>query len=512
MKQRKQWVILTFILILSLIATACGGAQETGEPTEALPGTGQTEVPEATEPLPETGETEVAEPTEAATEAATAAATEAPEATEAATEAATAEATEGAEGTEAATEEVVIPTAASGDIDCMGAQEGDEVTMFYQWSGVEEEQLMAILQPLVDTCGITLAPESSRDQALLDTRVQAGTPPDIAFFNVTQLQQYSDLLVPVTELGVTGDNIPQFWRDLGTVNGDWLGIPVKADVKSIIWYSPINFDAFGYEIPTTWEELDALVEQMVADGNVPWSMGLENEAATGWTGSDFIQDILLVQQGPEYVMSIISGETPYNDAGVVEAYETYGRWASDPTYTVGGAQGTLTTAFRDAIFDIVVDPPEAMMVKQSGFAGNEIAAEYPDLEYGTDYDFFQVPDLQGLQGGSDWMMAFSDEPAVQAIFAYLSSELGGQNWANVGFGLTPNTAGLPLYDPDTDLGKLAQILTEAEAFTPDIGDSIPGGFNNAEWTAIINYLNGADLQAELDQASAVQQDALGETQ
>ena len=249
---------------------------------------------------------------------------------------------------------------------------------------------------------------------------------------------------------------------------------------------------------------------MVADGNTPWSMGLESEAATGWTGSDFIQDILLVQQGPEYVMGIINGDVPYNDEGVAQAYQTYGQWASDPQYTVGGAEGTLTISFRDAIFNIVTDPPEAMMVKQSGFAGGEIAAEYPDLEYGTDYAFFQVPGLQGLQGGSDWLMAFSDKPAVAAIVGYLSSDLGGQNWAEEGFGLTPNTAGLPLYDENTALGQLAQILSNAEAFTPDIGDSIPGGFNNAEWTAIINYLNGADLQQELDRVAEVQQEALAD--
>ena len=99
-----------------------------------------------------------------------------------------------------------------------------------------------------------------RDQALLDTRIQAGDPPDIAFFNVTSLNQYKDQLVPVDTLGASDANIPEFWRNLGTVDGQWLGMPVKADVKSIIWYSPVNFEAFGYEVPTTWEELDALGE------------------------------------------------------------------------------------------------------------------------------------------------------------------------------------------------------------------------------------------------------------
>ncbi len=61
-------------------------------------------------------------------------------------------------------------------IDCMGAAPGDVITMFYQWSGTEEENLNKILAPLIDACGIVLQPEATRDQALLDTRVQAGTP------------------------------------------------------------------------------------------------------------------------------------------------------------------------------------------------------------------------------------------------------------------------------------------------------------------------------------------------
>ena len=394
-----------------------------------------------------------------------------------------------------------------GEIDCMGAAAGDEVSLLYQWSGTEEENLNTILKPLVDACGIVLAPESTRDQALLDTRVQAGTPPDITFWNVTQLEQYQAQLVSLEDLGVHGENYAGFWKSIGTVGGTWLGLPVKADPKTLIWYGPVNFEAFGYEVPGTWDELDALVEQMVADGNVPWSMGLESGDATGWTGSDFIQDILLVTEGPEYVMGIIDGSIPYNDAGVKAAYEIYGKWATDATYTVGGAQGTLSTGFLDAIYKPFSDPPEAMMVKQSGFAGGAVAEQFPDLAYGTDYDFFGVPGAQGLQGGSDWMMMFSDKPAVKAIVAYLSSAMGGQKWAEVGFDLTPNIAGANAYQ-DAALQKKADLLANATGFTPDIGDSIPGGFGSAEWKAIVDYLNGADLDTALAEAAAVQAEAL----
>jgi alpha-glucoside transport system substrate-binding protein len=401
--------------------------------------------------------------------------------------------------TEAPMTEAPVATEAPAEQDamCMGAQPGDELSLLYQWSGQEEERLNQILQPLVETCGIVLQPESTRDQALLDTRVQAGTPPDIAFWNVTQLQQYKDQLIPMDTLGASQDAYIPGAIDSGVIDGTWVGLPVKSDIKTVIWYSPINFEAFGYQVPATWEELDALVEQMVADGNVPWSMGLESGDATGWTGSDFIQDILLVQQGPEYVNGLISGDI------------SYGKWAKDPKYTVGGADGTLSTSFLDAIYKPFSDPAEAMMVKQSGFAGGEIVKVFPDLQLGTDYDFFVVPGAQGLQGGSDWMMAFSDKPAVHALVAYLSSPEGGANWAKAGFGLSPNRGAEGNFS-DPSLAKQAEAFYTTQGLTPDIGDNIPGGFGSAEWTAIIDFLNGGDLAAALAQAAEVQRQALAQ--
>jgi alpha-glucoside transport system substrate-binding protein len=360
---------------------------------------------------------------------------------------------------------------------------------------------------LVDACGLVINPESTRDQALLDTKVQAGTPPDIAFWNVAQLVQYADKLQTMDALGAHAENYADFFKDPGTIDGKWLGLPVKADIKTIIWYSPVVFEAKGYTVPTTWDDLDALVEQMVANGDVPWSMGMESGDATGWTGSDFIQDIMLVQQGPQYVLDIISGKVAYDDAGVVKAYETYGKWAKDAKYTVGGAQGTLSIGFNDAILKVFADPPEAMMVKQSGFAGGTVAEQYPDLAYGTDYDFFPVPGAQGLQGGADWMMAFTDTPAVKALVAYLSSTEGGANWAKASFDLSPNKGADGNY-VDPSLVKKGAALANTNGFTSDIGDTIPGGFGSAEWTAIVTYVNGGDLAAALAAAAAVQAGAL----
>ncbi len=392
-------------------------------------------------------------------------------------------------------------------IDCMGAQAGDELTVVYQWSGAEEEKINAIFATFVEACGVKIVAESTRDDAILDTKVKS-TPPDLLFWpNVSPLTLYTDQLIPLTDMGADSANYAQFWQDLGTVNGSWLATPVKADIKSIIWYSPAQFEAFGYQVPTTWDELNALVEKMVADGNVPWSMGFENEAATGWTGTDFIQDILLATQGPDYVNQIISGDVSYDDAGVVAAYQTYVKWASDDKYTVGGATGTVSTAFLDAIYKVFSDPPEAMMVKQSGFAGGEIVKQYPDLQYGTDFDFFAFPGAKGMQGGADFLMAFSDSPAAKAMVAYLTGEAGAIQWAETGFDLSPNKLAAGHY-ADVQLAKKGDALANASGFTPDIGDTIGAPFNEAEWKALIATVQGGDIPTELAQAAISQKKAL----
>lgn len=424
-----------------------------------------------------------------------------PTATQAPTVAATTEAP-----TVAPTE---APTTAPVATICGDAKSGDTLTVMYQWTGAEEEKINAIFKPFVDECGVKIVAESTRDAGVLDTRVKS-TPPDVLFWPTTApLTLYADKLVDLSTVGATSANYASYWTDLGTANGKLLALPVKVDIKSIIWYSPARFEALGYTVPTTFDELNTLVEKMVADKNIPWSMGFGSDAATGWTGSDFIQDLLLTQQGPQYVLDIISGKVAYSDAGVMTTYETYKKWAADAKYTIGGSDGTLNTPFLDAIYKVFQPSPEALMVKQSGFAGGEIVKQFPTLKYGTDYDFFAFPGAKGMQGGADYMMAFSQSAAAKALVAYLTGAEGAKAWAQTGFDLSPNKLALGQYT-DPQLVKKSEALDKATGFTPDLGDTIPAPFGETEWKAIIQTVQGGDIQAALDSVAAAQKQALGQ--
>ncbi|NIS80653.1 MAG: extracellular solute-binding protein [Anaerolineales bacterium] len=387
-------------------------------------------------------------------------------------------------------------------IDCMGG-EGSEVSMLAVWTGDEEARLIEIFQPLIDACDITFTYEGTRDlNAILATRVEGGNPPDISLMpNVGAFTQYKDDLIPLDTLGANLDNYSPSWLALGTVDGEVVGIFVKSDVKSLAWYSPIAFDAMGYKVPKTWADFEALVDQIKADGGIPFSMGMESGAATGWTGTDFVQDILLRTQGVEFTDGLATGATAWNDPGVKEAWELYGNWAADPTYALGGADGTVSTGFLDAIYAVFADPPQAFMVKQSGFAGGIVEGQYPELVFGTDFAFFVLPSVDGspppVQVGADAMAVFNDTPAVRALVAYLTSGRGGRAWAASGFDLSPNNkvTGLSYTDPIS--AAKAGVLLRAPAVSFDVGDLLPGGMVMDEFAAITEYVGGGDLDTIL---------------
>jgi alpha-glucoside transport system substrate-binding protein len=105
------------------------------------------------------------------------------------------------------------------------------------------------------------------------------------------------------------------------------------------------------------------------------------------------------------------------------------------------------------------------------------------------------------------MMVFNDTPAVRALVAYLSSEQGGANWATATFGLSPNMGATGNYT-DPALQKLGDAIATTTGFTPDIGDTIPGGFGSAEFQGVTEFVNGGDLDTILSDLAAAQAEGL----
>jgi alpha-glucoside transport system substrate-binding protein len=411
---------------------------------------------------------------------------------------------------EPATEEPTEPAR-----DCMGA-EGSTVTMIGVWSGDEEADFKAILEPFLTDCNVTLEYEGTRDQAILATRVEGGNPPDIAGLpNPGIMGQYADSLIAIGDV-IDLDDYSPAWQSLGSVAGTVYGAFFKADTKSLVWYNPMAFEAAGYEVPTSWDDLLALSDQIVADGGTPWSTGIESGEATGWVATDWLQDILLRTKGPDFVEQWVRHEVPWTDPAIVAAWEAYFDIAASDTYALGGADGTINTAFAESLYPLYLDPPAAYLCRMAGFAGGVVAEQYPDLEEITDYDFFVLPEANAemgapMQGGADIFVMFNDSPGAKGLMAYMFSAEAGEALAASGWGLSPNSAVAASAYPSALSGKMATALTEAPSFSFDADDRMPGGINVDYFAAVTEYLGGGDLTGILERLERKAFDVYGET-
>lgn len=391
------------------------------------------------------------------------------------------------------------------------------VTVLGVWGGSELDNFREAVYPFTEETGIGMAFEGTRDlAAVLTTRVEAGNPPDLAILpNPGQLYELAAAgkLVPLDsflDVDQLKKDYGESWIELASYDGHLYGIFYKVAVKSLVWYNPKAFEAKGYEIPTTWDELIALSDQIVADGGTPWCIGLESGAASGWPGTDWIEDIMLRTAGPEIYDKWVRHEIPWTDENVKKAWELFGQIARNEDYVYGGTTGVLSTNFGDSPAPMFDEPPGCYMHRQASF----ITGFFPEgLKAGEDYNFFPFPPIEEKWGvpalvAGDVIVMFNDTPEARKLVEYLASPKPQEIWAEKGGFISANKkVSLDAY-PDELTRNMAKIIVEAKVARFDGSDLMPAAVGAGSfWKGVLDYVGGADLDEVLQEIEASAKDA-----
>jgi len=184
-------------------------------------------------------------------------------------------------------------------------QIGGTVSVLATWGGSEQDSFLAMVKPFEDQTGVKVQYEGTRDNAVLTTRIQGGNPPDLAGLPgpglMAQLAKAGKLidLGNVLDMNAMKSQYSDSFIKLAQVDGKQVGIFIKAALKGPIWYNPKAFSAKGYTVPKTWDDLTSLSKKIADSGTTPWCIGLESGAASGWPGTDWLEDIVIRQSGPD---------------------------------------------------------------------------------------------------------------------------------------------------------------------------------------------------------------------
>ncbi|MFI0981836.1 extracellular solute-binding protein [Streptomyces sp. NPDC021093] len=368
-----------------------------------------------------------------------------------------------------------------------GAPAEDRVTVLGPWTEEQETRFTALL----DGFGIPYTYQGTAAQReVLLSQVQAGTAPDVAIMpGVGELADYA----------ANGQLKPLDWldpEDLKQYGDPWLSrtgdhkvrwVPVKADLKSIVWHRK--------------GRLPPLEPAPAA----AWCMGMGDDGASGWPGSDWIEDIVLQSQGPEVYEGWASGRIPWTDPRIASAWRAWGAlMAKDDA----AARTALLTDHRG--------PAPAPSETGGGllFGGGACTLEhqgsFASAFYGpkaADAEFVDSAKLlpggpypqRGHEVSADFAVLFNDTPQARALLSRLVSREGQEEWAGDG----------KVFSARSDV--LTGRLPDAGVRCLDASDVMSPAVRDAFYEAVLLYLadpgqNPAPRLAGIQKVQTVQKE------
>lgn len=362
---------------------------------------------------------------------------------------------------------------------------------------IEAQGLLDSFKPFEDRTGIDVQYQGDRSfEQQIGSRVDGGNAPDVAMFpQPGKVKDFQDDLkaLPANVMEGVDKNFDAGWSDLVTFDNKTYGVPVKADLKSLVWYSPKAFKDAGYTIPTTFDDFLKLADKMVADGKTAFCIGIGSDAATGWPATDWVEDFMLRMKGPDVYDDWVEHKIPFDNKDVVEVGQAVQTLWSKPGMVYGGVKNIAATPFADAGVPLLEN--KCMMHRQ----GNFYRANWPEgTTFGAEgkVNAFYLPGTSKfgkttLSGGI-YASAFADRPEVMATMEYIAStEFANTRASKAGF-LSPNKNTDRTKYPDELTRTFATILAEADPVRFDASDLMPGAVGAGSfWTAEVEITTGA---------------------
>jgi alpha-glucoside transport system substrate-binding protein len=382
-----------------------------------------------------------------------------------------------------------------------GGEDTGKVTVFNAMEPEEVDALNdAIEQYLTDVDYEVEVEQSSDFEEQAKIRVEGGNPSDIHMYpqpgTVIELAKSGDAIALEDlgfDIGTLEDRFGEYFMSLGEYEGKHYGLPTNINLKSMVWYPKDDFDAKGYAVPTTWDELTALADQIKADGSTPWCVGFESGGATGWPATDWMEDIMLRTAGTDVYDQWVSHDIPFNDDAVKHAAEVFGEVLFTDGNVLGEAENTTQTAFGDAPGPMFQDPPGCWLHRQASFINSFFP---PEAKAGVDYDWFPLPpiDKDGTLFAGELSVVFRNAPEVKDFLERFSDhDMQCAQAGSVGTSrISPNIDVEQDCYANEQLAKAAGVLTEAlSAGTArfDASDLMPSAVGSAAfWTGMVEFV------------------------
>ncbi|KPH99547.1 extracellular solute-binding protein family 1 [Actinobacteria bacterium OK074] len=227
--------------------------------------------------------------------------------------------------------------------------------------------------------------DSNTFQEQINSYLQ-GTPDDVfTWFAGYRMQFFAakGLATPIDDVWAKiGDNFPDAMKKLSKgEDGKYYFVPLYT-YPWAVFYRKSVFKQYGYEVPTTWDQLVALCKQMKKDNLVPIAFGDKD----AWPALGTFDQINFRTNGYDFHVDLMAGKAEWTDKRVRTVFDT---WAELLPYH---QDGSLGRTWQDAA--------QTLASKKAGMylMGTFVAQQFTDKTALADLDFFAFPEIDSAYG------------------------------------------------------------------------------------------------------------------
>ncbi|GAA3941325.1 ABC transporter substrate-binding protein [Microbacterium soli] len=353
------------------------------------------------------------------------------------------------------------------------------------------------------------------------TKVTGGDAPDIAIVPQpgllkTLVDTGKVLEAPESVSKAVDENWSADWKNYGTFDGTFYAAPMLANLKGYVWYSPASFEEWGVEAPKTWDELITLTDTIrEKTGNAPWCAGFASDAASGWPGTDWIEDLVLRQSGADTYDKWVAGDVKFTDPEIKEAFDAVGEILLNPDYVnagFGDVKSINSTAFGDVAAK-VADGSCALTHQASFLSANFLDVTNADGETPTvapdgDVYAFLLPGINegdlNVEGGGEFVAAFNDDPSTVKVLEFMASPEFADARVKLGGVISANKNADPSLASSEFLQEAMKTLQDdSTVFRFDASDLMPSTVGSGSfWKGLIDWVDGKSTDEVLSDIQA----------
>ncbi|MFC4139697.1 MULTISPECIES: ABC transporter substrate-binding protein [unclassified Microbacterium] len=406
---------------------------------------------------------------------------------------------------------LVLTGCAEGDTGGSGDDGAKTVKIAGGITGSEADALNESFDQFTKDTGIKV--EYTGDKSFegnIVTKVTGGSAPDVAIVPQPGLL---NSLIDTGEVKEGTDavskNVDEYWgedwKSYGSADGTFYAAPMLANVKGYVWYQPAKFKEWGVEVPKTWDELLTLTQTIQSKtGTQPWCAGFESGDASGWPGTDWIEDLVLRTAGPDVYDKWVSGDVKFTDPEIKKAFDETGKILLNGDYVnagFGDVKSINSTPFGNDIAAKVADGTCALTHQASFLTANFLAVknadgETPEVAPDGDVYAFVLPGMtegeQAIEGGGEFVTRFSDDDATKQVVEYMSTPEFADARVKLGGAISANKGADPELASSEFLTDAMKLLQDpATTFRFDASDMMPATVGSGSfWKGMVNWIDG----------------------